>query len=104
MDEELFFKPAPETNSIAIIVNHMSGNMASRWKGFLTSYGEKEWRQRDREFEEGTKTRKKLLDRWEAGWKLVFQALEQVNKDNFDQLVYIHNQGDSIVIGVNHQL
>ena len=75
-DEALFAIPDPESNSIAIIVKHLTGNMRSRWTDFLTSDGEKPDRNRDTEFESPPATRAKLMALWETGWKCVFSAIE----------------------------
>src|ERR1700740_3294608 len=74
-DEGLFANLDPESNSIAIVVKHMAGNMRSRWTDFLTTDGEKPDRNRDSEFEVPPQTRIGLLDMWEAGWKMVFDSL-----------------------------
>ena len=103
-DQDLFWQFNPESNSIAVIVNHLHGNMLSRWTDFLTSDGEKEWRERDREFEEVIKTREQLMEKWEEGWKCVFNALDAVNLENFDTPIYIRNQGHTIVEAVTRQL
>ena len=103
-DEELFWQFNPESNSIAIIVNHLSGNMKSRWTDFLTSDGEKTWRQRDQEFEDVLESRADILAAWETGWLCVFDALDSLHPDNLDTLVYIRNQGHTIVEAVNRQL
>jgi len=71
-ESDLFWQYNTESNSIAIIVNHLSGNMKSRWIDFLHSDGEKEWRNRDREFEAVIKTKKELLIKWEEGWNCFF--------------------------------
>lgn len=103
-DEELFWQYNPESNSIAIIVKHLWGNMRSRWTDFLTADGEKEWRDREGEFESDLRDRKELMEKWEAGWASLFDALNSITTDNFDQLVYIRNQGHTIVEAVNRQL
>src|SRR6202790_1346352 len=74
-DEALFATLDGESNSIAIIVKHLAGNMRSRWTDFLTSDGEKPDRDRDSEFEAPPKTRAELLALWESGWQLAFDAL-----------------------------
>lgn len=102
-DEELFWQYNAESNSIAIMVNHISGNMLSRWTDFLDSDGEKEWRNRDAEFEDLIKTRKDLIEKWNKGWACLFAALDSVNAGNFDQLVYIRNMGHTIVEAINRQ-
>src|SRR5271156_7031992 len=74
-DEQLLARLDPETNSIAMIVKHLSGNMRSRWTDFLTTDGEKPDRDRDREFVDPPATREALLEVWEDGWRCVFEAL-----------------------------
>ncbi len=78
-DEALFVMLDAESNSIAIIVKHMAGNMRSRWRDFLTTDGEKPDRNRDTEFEAPPKTRAELMEMWEGGWKYVFDALEPLS-------------------------
>src|SRR5580692_11396471 len=75
-DEHLFLSLDEESNSIAVIVKHITGNMRSRWTDFLTSDGEKPDRNRDGEFVDPPATREALLREWEDGWKRVFQAIE----------------------------
>lgn len=103
-EEELFWQYNPESNSIAIMVNHLWGNMLSRWTDFLTADGEKEWRKRDKEFEDIIKTKADLITKWEEGWNCLFTALDSVNKENFTTEIYIRNQGHSIVEAMNRQL
>jgi hypothetical protein len=102
-EEELFWQYNAESNSVAVMVNHLWGNMLSRWTDFLSSDGEKEWRNRDAEFEDLIKTREQLDEKWAAGWACLFRALDSVNNDNFDQLVYIRNMGHTIVEAINRQ-
>src|SRR5258707_588642 len=84
-DAALFTALDAESNSIAVIVKHMSGNMRSRWSDFLTSDGEKPDRNRDTEFEEPPETRAELLQLWERGWKYVFDALQPLtDADSLD--------------------
>ena len=73
-EEQLFVSVNEDTNSIANIVKHMSGNMISRWTDFLTSDGEKPWRERDTEFESFKTSKKDLLEIWDKGWKCFFNA------------------------------
>ncbi|MEM6377261.1 MAG: DUF1572 family protein, partial [Bacteroidota bacterium] len=103
-DEDLFWQYNDASNSIAVIVNHLSGNMKSRWTNFLTSDGEKTWRNRDAEFEDLIKTRGQLQKKWDAGWDCVFTALDSINPENIETIVYIRNQGHSIVEAINRQL
>lgn len=103
-DKDLFWQANEDSNSIAIIVNHLWGNMLSRWTDLLTADGEKEWRDRDLEFESVIKTRTELLERWDAGWDCVLEALDSINEENFDTTIYIRNQGHTIVEAMNRQL
>lgn len=102
-EEQLFFKPNDQSNSIAIIVNHLSGNMLSRWTEFLTSDGEKDFRNRDQEFENVIKTKEDMIKKWNKGWTCLFDALNQINNQNFDQIVYIRNIGHTITEAINRQ-
>lgn len=102
--DQLFWVPNENSNSIAIIVQHLHGNMMSRWTDFLNSDGEKEFRKRDQEFEIIIHDKSEMLDRWEEGWNCLFHALSTITSQNFDQLVYIRNIGHSIIEAVNRQL
>jgi len=103
-EPELFWQYNEDSNSIAIIVNHLWGNMLSRWTDFLTTDGEKEWRNRDLEFEAVIKTKQELLTKWNEGWDCLFQALDSINESNFHTEVYIRNQAHSVMEAINRQL
>lgn len=103
-DEQLFVQHSDLENSIAIIVNHMWGNMMSRWTDFKTTDGEKEFRERDQEFETIIKTREELLNKWNEGWSCLYKALESLKSDELESLIYIRNQGHTIVEAINRQL
>lgn len=103
-DEDLFWQYNPASNSIAIIVNHLWGNMMSRFTDFLTTDGEKDFRQRDLEFEDVIKTREELMSKWQEGWSCAFAALDSINEDNLDSIVYIRNQGHTITEALNRQM
>lgn len=103
-EKDLFWQFNEDSNSIAIIVNHLWGNMKSRWTDFLTTDGEKEWRKRDLEFEVVIKTKDELIEKWNDGWKCLFDALDSVNEDNFETKIYIRNQEHSILDAINRQL
>ena len=81
-DEELFWQYNDNSNSIGIIVKHLSGNMISRWTEFFTTDGEKEWRNRDSEFENSISTREELIEKWEKGWSCLFNALQSLKTDD----------------------
>lgn len=103
-EKELLFQDIELNNSIAIIVNHLQGNMKSRWTNFLTEDGEKEWRNRDQEFEALIKTKADLIEKWNEGWACLFEAIASVNENNFNQIIYIRNQGHTITEAINRQL
>jgi len=103
-DEQLFWQYNGESNSIAIIVKHLWGNMLSRWTDFLKADGEKEWRNREAEFDADIKDRKELLEKWEAGWVCLFDALDSITPEHYDSLVYIRNIGHTIPEAINRQL
>lgn len=103
-DEQLFWQYNEESNSIAIIVNHLWGNMLSRWTDFLTSDGEKEWRQRDAEFENDIAGREELLTKWNEGWACLFKALDSLTTEDLNKEIYIRNEGHSVVEAINRQL
>ncbi len=103
-DEQLFWQYNAESNSIATIVKHLWGNMLSRWTDFLTTDGEKEWRQREAEFENDLQSREELLAKWNEGWACLFHALDQVNGANLDSIIYIRNQGHTVMEAINRQL
>ncbi len=79
-DEQLFWQYNAESNSMAIIVNHLSGNMLSRWTDFLNTDGEKDWRKRDQEFESEIKSRTELMGKWNTGWNCLFETLNSLKR------------------------
>ena len=103
-DEGLFWQYNEESNSIAIIVAHLHGNMLSRWTDFLTTDGEKEWRDRDGEFENHIDTREALMDRWERGWACLFAALNGISEEQLGQITYIRNMGQTVTEAINRQM
>lgn len=103
-DEQLFLQINDESNSIATIVKHLWGNMLSRWTDFLTEDGEKEWRKRDAEFENDLRDRTELMDKWNDGWALLFSTLGALNERDLEKVVYIRNQGHTVVEAINRQL
>lgn len=103
-DEALFTTLDAESNSIAIIVKHMSGNMRSRWRDFLISDGEKPDRNRDTEFENPPKTRAELVALWESGWKYVFDALEPLTEADLTRTVTVRTEPHSVMQAVNRQI
>ena len=93
-----------QSNSIAIIVKHLAGNMISRWTDFLTSDGEKPTRNRDGEFEAAPKTRAEILDLWERGWKCFFGALEGLSDADMTKTITIRGEAHSVMQAINRQV
>ena len=104
-DEDFFWQPSEDSNSIAIIIRHVSGNMLSRWTDFLTTDGEKESRKRDEEFERLFYTDKDdILSRWESGWKCLFGAIESLTPEDLGKTVYIRKEAHTVIEAINRQL
>lgn len=103
-DEQLFIQVNSESNSIATIVKHLWGNMRSRWTDFLTTDGEKKWRKRDEEFENDSSTRQEMLEKWNAGWACLFNALNSITDADLAKVIYIRNQRHTILEAINRQL
>jgi hypothetical protein len=104
-DRDFFATLDPESNSIAVIVKHMAGNMRSRWTDFLTSDGEKPNRNRDGEFEiEVRDSKEGLLTRWEIGWGCLFEAIGLLKPGDLDRTVQIRGKPLSVLQAINRQL
>ena len=102
--EQLFISMNEDTNSIATIVKHLSGNMLSRWTDFLTTDGEKEWRNRDSEFENDLQTKTEVLKKWNEGWDCFFNAVNALQPEQLLDIIYIRNEGHTITEAINRQL
>lgn len=103
-EEDFHFQPNEETNSIAIIIQHMHGNMLSRWTNFLNEDGEKDWRERDAEFIDRNLTREQLINLWAEGWKCFLEAVKPLSDADFEKIIFIRSQPLSVVDAINRQL
>ncbi len=103
-DDKLFWKYNEESNSIGTIVKHMWGNMLSRWTDFLTTDGEKEWRERDAEFENDIQTREDLLEKWNLGWACLFKALDSLTENDLRREVSIRKESITVMDAIQRQL
>ena len=103
-EDKFFWKPNEESNSIAIIIKHLSGNMMSRWTDFLNSDGEKEWRNREDEFANDIKSKDEILQLWEKGWNCLFNTLDNLTINDLNKEIYIRNMGHSVTEAINRQL
>ena len=95
---------AEDANSISIIAKHMVGNMLSRWTNFLTEDGEKTWRQRDSEFEDTYNSKEELISEWNKGWGCLFDALKSLKEEDLQNIIYIRNEGHTVIDAINRQL
>ena len=102
--EMLFIQPNEASNSIAMIVQHMHGNMLSRWTNFLTEDGEKEWRQRDAEFEIVLKNAEEVNKKWEEGWACVMNAIEPLTDADLSKTIHIRSEPLTVAAAINRQL
>lgn len=104
-DEQFFLVPDPESNSLALIVKHVAGNMRSRWREFLTTDGEKPDRRRDREFErEPADTRPALMARWEEGWNAALSTIRSLRQDDLQKTVTLRGEPHTVLEAVNRQV
>jgi len=95
-DEQLSLSPAKDSNSVSVLMRHMAGNMLSRWTDFLSSDGEKPWRDRDAEFEDAEMTREELLAYWEKGWSVFLETLHSLQPSDLQRNVTI--RGESLTV------
>ncbi|MGH9754632.1 MAG: DUF1572 family protein [Blastocatellia bacterium] len=104
-DEQFFVTLDAESNSVAIIVKHLAGNMRSRWIDFLTSDGEKPDRHRDQEFVIDANTKRaEVIDWWERGWRYVFDAIEPLRPEDMMRIVTIRQEPHTVLLAINRQL
>ncbi|MBV9771660.1 MAG: DUF1572 domain-containing protein [Bryobacterales bacterium] len=103
-DDQLFAVLDEEMNSIAVIVKHMAGNMRSRWTDFLSSDGEKPFRDRDAEFSDPPDTREALLELWENGWQCLLGTLESLSDSDLGRTITIRGEAHSVMQAINRQV
>ena len=103
-DKDFHYSPNEESNSIAIIIQHVVGNMLSRWTNFLTEDGEKEWRHRDDEFEIHQYSKQELLKIWNDGWTCTFNGLQSLTEDDLMKTITIRNESMPAIDAINNQL
>lgn len=103
-DAHFFLQPASNSNSIAVIVKHIHGNMLSRWTNFLTEDGEKTWRRRDAEFDEAASTRQHIIALWEEGWKCLLDTLESLTPEDLDKTITIRTEPLKVYDAILRQL
>ena len=103
-EEKINWQFNEESNSMSTIVKHITGNMLSRFTDFLTTDGEKEWRNREDEFRQETMSKKEMMDRWHQAWKLLFGVLNNLKEEDLDKTVYIRNMGQTVTDALNRQV
>ncbi|HYH16728.1 MAG TPA: DUF1572 family protein [Flavisolibacter sp.] len=103
-EEHMHWVPNEASNSIGIIIQHMHGNMRSRWTNFLTEDGEKPWRKRDEEFLFQQHSKESLLVLWEEGWQIVFDTLSSLLPEHLTQNITIRTEPLNVVDAINRQL
>lgn len=103
-ESEFYFQPNEASNSIAVIIQHMSGNMLSRWTNFLIEDGEKSWRNRDDEFETHSHSVPQLMEIWENGWQCLFDALNALTPADLQKTIYIRTKPLSVMDAIIRQL
>jgi hypothetical protein len=103
-DEQLHRQYNEASNSVAVIVKHIAGNSISRWTDFLTADGEKQWRNRDDEFEDTSFTKPELTDLWNKGWDCLFNAINPLTDADLLRIIYIRNEGHTVTEAMNRQL
>ncbi|WP_299104379.1 DUF1572 family protein [uncultured Tenacibaculum sp.] len=103
-EEDLHWTYNNESNSIAMLMIHLSENMLSRWTDFFTSDGEKENRNRDAEFEPQNLNKEQLTAHWEQGWNCLFDALDSLNESNFNTPIYIRNKEHKLIESISRQI
>lgn len=103
-EKDFHWQPSSESNSIAVIIQHLTGNMLSRWTNFLTEDGEKEWRQRDDEFEIHSYSKQQLIDTWNRGWDCFLTALDSLTQDDLLKTIYIRKEPLTAIDAINRQL
>jgi hypothetical protein len=103
-DDKLHVALDPNTNSIAVIMKHVAGNLLSRWTDFLTADGEKPWRNRDNEFTDTLANRNELIAYWDSGWQRVFESLQALSADDLTKTVTIRGETHSVPLAMQRSL
>jgi hypothetical protein len=103
-EKDFHFQPNEESNSIAMIIQHLHGNMLSRWTNLLTEDGEKDWRDRDHEFEFHQYSKAELLELWEEGWNCFLNSLQSLRENDLSKSITIRQESLSVIDAINRQL
>ena len=103
-EKDFYYTPGESSNSIAVIIQHMHGNMMSRWTNFLTEDGEKPGRNRDEEFSPPTCSKKQLLTLWEDGWRCLIETLRSLKEEDLLKTITIRHEPLIAIDAINRQL
>ncbi len=103
-EEALSLSVTSESNSIAVIIQHLHGNMLSRWTDMLSTDGEKEWRDRDAEFEPVRRSRAELMDLWNKGWECLFSSFDALQEEDLPRIILIRSEKHTVVEAIQRQL
>ncbi|MCF8253721.1 MAG: DUF1572 domain-containing protein [Bacteroidia bacterium] len=98
------WSPEPESNSIAVIVKHLHGNMKSRWTDFLITDGEKPWRERDAEFVSDKPSKEFVLNQYNEGWDILYNALRPLVQTDLSKIITIRTEEHSVLEAINRQI
>ncbi|HSH65771.1 MAG TPA: DUF1572 family protein [Bacteroidia bacterium] len=102
-EEDFHFSPDKESNSIAVLIKHISGNMISRWTDFLTSDGEKPYRNRDEEFIDRNETKEQLMEKWKNGWEVFFTTLNSLKENDLLKKITIRQEELTVIQALTRQ-
>ncbi|MFT6856574.1 MAG: hypothetical protein ACJA0X_002555 [Cyclobacteriaceae bacterium] len=103
-DDDIRWSAGESSNSIAVIVKHLWGNMRARWTNFLIEDGEKPWRERDTEFEDDISDKNEMISKWNEGWDCFLGTLESLSEDDLSKTIFIRNEGHSVVDAIQRQM
>ena len=103
-EDSLFEEIENGSNSIAVIMKHIAGNMLSRWTNIFEEDGEKEWRNRDDEFVDGFSGKEELIAYWDKGWTRLFETLDGINEEDLERIIYIRNMGTTVHDAIIRQI
>lgn len=103
-DDKLHMSLDPNTNSIAVIMKHVAGNLLSRWSDFLTTDGEKPWRNRDEEFIDSFKSRDEVISYWELGWQRLFDSLGSLTTEDLSRSIMIRGEVHTVPLAIQRSL
>lgn len=103
-DASFFIKHNEASNSVSNIIMHLHGNMLSRWTDFLNSDGEKEWRNRDQEFEDQNLNKNQIMQKWLEGWECLYSAMESLTEDDLLKTIYIRHQPQKVLEAIQRQI